>query len=169
MADGTLSYGSNETLRGNAGINGKNGFFDYNASFSYHNTKGINETENKNNAPVTDKDSYKQSSFQLNLGIRPSDKLTILPFFRYGKLSGDIDQGAFTDELDYTYTQKSWQTGVKNEYSLGKTKLNLLYNYNNISRLYIDDSVKAGMAMTLIQREIIPATNISLMHTFILR
>ena len=142
-ANGTVSYGSYETIRGNAGVNGRSGFFDYNASFAYHNSKGINETENKNNNPVTDKDNYKQSSFQLNIGYRPSDKFSIQPFFRFGKLSGDIDQGAYTDELDYTYNQKSWQAGVKNEYTLGKTKFNLLYNYNNISRLYIDDSVKS--------------------------
>ena len=28
---------------------------------------------------------------------------------RYGYIKGSIDQGAFTDELDYTYSQKSFQ------------------------------------------------------------
>lgn len=142
-ANALVSYGNNETFRGHAGINGKKGITDYNASFAYHGTKGINETENKNNIPVTDKDSYKQTGFQFDIGIHPSENFSIKPFFRYGKLSGDIDQGAFTDELDYTYTQKSWQAGLKNEFIIGKSKINLLYNYNNIYRLYIDDSVKS--------------------------
>ncbi len=138
-----VSYGSNETYRTNAGANGKSGILDYNAAFSVHKTKGINEAINKNNFPVTDKDGFQQTGIQLGIGIRPTEKIYIQPFLRYSKIKGDIDQGAFTDELDYTYEQKSWQAGVRNEISFGKSKLNLLYNYNNINRLYTDDSVKS--------------------------
>ena len=138
-----LSYGSNETFRGNAGINGKSGIIDYNASYSLHTTKGINEAINKNNIAVTDKDKFQQNTIQLGLGIKPGEKIYIQPFFRYGNINGDIDQGAFTDELDYTYKQKSLQAGVRNEFTIGKSKLNVLYNYNNIDRLYTDDSVKS--------------------------
>jgi len=138
-----LSYGSNETVRTNAGFNGRSGIIDYNAALSFQNTKGINETINQSNSPVTDKDGYQQTGIQFGLGIRPSDKIYIQPFFRFSNIKGDIDQGAFTDELDYTYKQKSWQAGVKNEFNIGKSKLNILYNYNNIDRLYTDDSVKS--------------------------
>jgi vitamin B12 transporter len=138
-----LSYGSNETFRGNAGINGKSGVIDYNASYSLHTTKGINEAINKNNIAVTDKDKFQQNSFQLGLGIKPDEKIYIQPFFRYGNINGDIDQGAFTDELDYTYKQKSVQAGVRNEFAIGKSRLNVLYNFNTIDRLYTDDSVKS--------------------------
>ncbi len=138
-----LSYGSNETFRGNAGINGKSGVIDYNASYSLHTTKGINEAINKNNIAITDKDKFQQNSIKLGLGIKPGDKVYIQPFFRYANITGDIDQGAFTDELDYTYKQKSLQAGVRNEFTIGKSKLNVLYNYNNIDRLYTDDSVKS--------------------------
>ncbi|MEO5946976.1 MAG: TonB-dependent receptor [Chitinophagaceae bacterium] len=138
-----LSYGSNETVRANAGMNGKSGMIDYNATLSFHNTKGINETIALNNTTPTDKDGFQQTGIQLGLGIRPSAKIYIQPFFRYSNIKGDIDQGAFTDELDYTYEQKSWQAGVRNEFSIGKSKLNILYNYNNINRLYTDDSVKS--------------------------
>ncbi len=138
-----LSYGSNETFRGNAGINGKSGIIDYNASYSLHTTKGINEAINKNNIAVVDKDKFQQNTIQLGLGIKPGEKIYIQPFFRYGNIKGDIDQGAFTDELDYTYKQKSLQAGVRTEFTIGKSKLNVLYNYNNIDRLYRDDSVKS--------------------------
>ena len=72
--------------------------------------------------------------------IKASNKISINPYFRYTKNKGDLDQGAFVDELDYTFTQKSLQTGIKTEMLLGKSKLNILYNYNTIDRLYIDDS-----------------------------
>jgi len=138
-----ISYGSNETFRGNAGVNGKSGIVDYHASYSWHRTKGINETINNNNSPVTDKDKFQQNSFQAGLGIKPAAAIYIQPFFHYSNIEGDIDQGAFTDELDYTYSQKSWQAGLRNEFIFGKSKLNVLYSYNNINRIYTDDSVKS--------------------------
>ena len=147
-----LSYGSSETFRGNAGINGKSGIADYNASCSFYTTKGINEAVNKNNIPGTDKDKFQQKSFQAGFGIKAGNNIYIQPFFRYSNIKGDIDQGAFTDELDYTYLQKNWQAGVRNEFIFGKTKLNVLYNYNNINRLYTDDSVKSRNGFDIYSR-----------------
>lgn len=142
-ANARLSYGSNKTFRTNAGINGKKGIVDYNASYSLHSTKGINETTSDANFPVTDKDKFEQHSFQTGVGIRPTAAVYIQPFFRYAKIKGDIDQGAFTDELDYIYSQKSWQAGLRNEFTIGKSKLNVLYSYNIIERIYTDDSIKS--------------------------
>jgi vitamin B12 transporter len=138
-----VSYGSNETFRTNAGINGKKGIVDYNASYSFHTTKGINETISDDNFPAADKDKFEQRTFQTNFGIKPTASVYIQPFFRYGTIKGEIDQGAFTDELDFTYSQKSWQAGLRNELTLGKSKFTFLYSYNNIERIYTDDSIKS--------------------------
>jgi len=139
--NGLLSYGSNNSLRANAGINGKRGIIDYDLAYSLFDTKGINEAiSSSTNA---DKDAYQQNSLQAGIGIQVGKNVRIQPYFRYNKIDGDIDQGAFTDELDYTFTQKSYQAGIRNEIVLGKSKLNVLYNYNHIDRLYIDDSVKS--------------------------
>ena len=135
-----MSYGSNKTSRSNASVYGKSGIIDYNATISFFDTKGINEAIDKGTYPIVDKDKFQQSNIQLALGIKPSDKVYVQPFFRYNSTKGDIDQGAFTDELDYVVTQKSSQFGLRNEFSFGKTKFNLIYNYNNIDREYIDDS-----------------------------
>ena len=139
--NGLLSYGSNHSLRANAGINGKRGIVDYNLAYSLFDTKGINEAISS--SPVADKDGYQQNSLQAGIGIQAGKNVRIQPYFRYNKINGDIDQGAFTDELDYTFKQKSYQAGVRNEFAWGKTKLNVLYNYNHIDRLYIDDSVRS--------------------------
>jgi vitamin B12 transporter len=139
--NGLLSYGSNNSVRGNAGINGKTGIIDYNLAYSFFDTKGINEAIS--NTPNADKDGFQQNSLQAGLGLHAAKNIRIQPYFRHNKIDGDIDHGSFTDELDYTYTQKSYQTGVRNEIGFGKTKLNVLYNYNHIDRLYIDDSVKS--------------------------
>src|SRR5690242_16193195 len=62
-----LSYGSNETFKGSAAINGLKGNFDYNIIYAVHDTKGINEAINSNNAPLTDKDGFTQHSIQVDL------------------------------------------------------------------------------------------------------
>lgn len=139
--NGLLSYGSNNSIRTNAGINGKSGIIDYNLAYSFFDTKGINEAIS--DAPNADNDGFQQNSLQAGLGVQAAKNVYLQPYFRYNKIEGDIDQGSFTDELDYTYTQKSYQAGIRNEILLGKTKLNILYNYNHIDRLYIDDSVKS--------------------------
>jgi len=135
------SYGSNNSTRANAGLNGKTGIVDYNLAYSFYHTKGINEAISNNGNE--DKDGFQQNSLQAGFGLQVAKNVHIQPYFRFNKIEGDIDQGAFVDELDYTYTQKSYQAGVRNEFRFGKTKLNLFYNFNHINRLYIDDSVKS--------------------------
>ena len=139
--NGSLSYGSFNSFRGHAGLNGKKDKIDYNINYSLQKTDGINESISSNTN--ADKDGYTQRSLMAGLGFQVNKNIRIQPYIRYIKINGDLDQGAFTDELDYTYKQKSFQAGVRNEFSFGKTKLNVLYNFNNIDRVYIDDSVKS--------------------------
>ncbi len=139
--NGTLSAGSFNTYKANAGISGKKEKTDYQVSYGYTSTGGINEAVSQN--PVYDKDRFIQQSLQAGFGLQAAKNIRMAPYLRYSKIEGDLDQGAFTDELDYTYTQKNIQAGVRNEFMFGKTKLNLLYNFTKTDRLYIDDSVKS--------------------------
>lgn len=136
----SLSYGSNETYGAQSGLNGHAGSFDYDVSYSFRTTKGINETIDNKHTGLTDRDGLRQHSFQAGAGIRPSEKIYMRPFFRYSTNRGDIDQGAFTDERDYTWSQQSWQAGIRNELAMGNTKVFISYQYNHIDRTYTDDS-----------------------------
>ncbi len=140
-ANALASYGSNNTVNANAGININQKNINYYAGYSYQKTDGINEAISNN--PNADKDGYQQTSFQTGLNLKATKNIAINPYLRYTNNKGDLDQGAFVDELDYTYAQKSLQAGVKNELQFGKTKLNILYNYNTINREYVDDSTKS--------------------------
>jgi vitamin B12 transporter len=136
-----LGYGSFNSFRGSAGVNGQKEKFDYNLNYSMHKTDGINESTSNSNMQI--RMGTLQHNVMAGLGFQPSKNIRIQPYIRFSKIDGDLDQGAFVDELDYTYNQESFQAGVRNEFSFGKTKLNILYNYNNIDREYIDDSVKS--------------------------
>jgi vitamin B12 transporter len=139
-----LSFGSFNTLHANAGLSGRNEKFDYNLSYTYFKTDGINEATDTLVTPhKTDKDGYEQNNFNASFSIHPIAKIMIRPYLRYTKIHGAIDQDAFIDELDYRYTSENLQFGLKNEFDLGKAKLNILYNYSNTKRDYIDDSTES--------------------------
>lgn len=137
--NGLASYGSNNTFRGNMGVNSTKDKIDYSVNYSNTTTKGINETISVNG----DRDGYTQNSLQANIGFKATNKVYLQPFFRYTQVNGDIDQGTFTDEQDYTYKQKSTQVGIKTAVDLKKGKLNILYSHNIIDRVFIDDSIKS--------------------------
>jgi len=141
---GMLSYGSYNTIHANTALSGKSDKIDYNLSYTYYKTTGINEaTDTITSAHETDKDGYNENNLYAAMGFHPVSTATIRPYIRYSRLNGKIDQGAFIDELDYDYSSENFQAGLKNEFAIGKAKLNVLYNYNSTKREYVDDSVRS--------------------------
>jgi len=137
----TATYGSYNTLKLNAGINGNKDFFNYNLGYTYGKSKGISEAADKDNTDNFDKDGFEQNAVIANLGIKISPWLKANPFLRYNRFNSDLDAGAFQDDKDYTSHLKNLQTGIKNEFSFGKVKVNVLYSYNHVVRNYLNDSV----------------------------
>jgi vitamin B12 transporter len=141
---GAAHYGSYDTYRTNLGINGQVKSFDYNLSYSGLTTDGFSEARKPaGSTAFYDHDGYEQSNFQANFGIQASPNVRVSPYFRYNRNKADLDQDAFTDELDYTSDLKNIQTGVRNEIKLGSAALNILYNFVRTDRNYLDDSTKS--------------------------
>lgn len=141
---GVADYGSFNTFRGNATLSGNQKGFEYNLGFSHFSTDGFSEAKKPaNSTALFDKDSYKQNSVQANLGFPAGKRFRIQPFFRYTKFKGDLDQDAFIDEADFTNTNKNLQAGVRNMITAGKGQLNVLYQFLNTRRNYLDDSIKS--------------------------
>lgn len=144
-ASGSVSYGSFNSLRGNAGISGSRSQMNYTLQYSFFSTDGINEASDTipNNIMTTDKDGYKQQNLYAAIGWQPNKNISIQPYVRYTKIRGDIDQGAFTDELDFRFGIQNSQWGLKNKFTFGKNTLNLVYNFNRINRDFLDDSTQS--------------------------
>jgi vitamin B12 transporter len=141
----TAHYGSFATQRLNAGINGQRGIFDYNIGYTHFKTDGFSEAKQPaTSSSVYDKDGYTQNSVQASFGVQAAKQWRIQPYIRYSKNKGDLDEGAFQDEMDFTYGAKNLQTGIKNIVQAGKTQLNILYQFNATKRNYLDDSVETG-------------------------
>ncbi|WP_162915818.1 TonB-dependent receptor plug domain-containing protein [Paraflavitalea soli] len=137
----TATYGSYETRKINAGISGGGDLASYNVGYTHYKTDGISESTDKANTSKFDKDGYEQNSFIANFGFKVKNIAKITPYLRYSKYNGRLDSDAFADDKDYTYNLKNLQTGIRNEFTLGQVKLNLLYNYTLTERNYFNDSL----------------------------
>lgn len=142
--NGVAHYGSYNTWRAAAGVNGAVKRFYYNIGYSHLSTSGFSEAQQPFNASTTfGRNGYKQNSVQAQLGVQPSAALSIQPFIRYSKNKGALDNGAFIDELDFDYNASNLQTGIKNTVVVGKGQVNMLYQWNKTERAYLDDSLRS--------------------------
>jgi vitamin B12 transporter len=140
--NGTIDYGSYQTLRSNLSLMGHKKKTDYQVNCSYLKTKGINETIDSTTSPhQTDRDGYNQLNLNGSFTYKPSDKTSFHPYIRFAKFNQEYDQDAFLDELDLSSRNDNLQYGFKNEFSFGKSLLTTLYNHNYNKRIYVDDSV----------------------------
>ena len=136
-----MSYGSYNTFRANASINGKSGAFDYQAGYTYSKTDGISEAADKDGSGRFDEDGSTQKSFMTGIGISVSKNIRINPYVMASNFDGDLDNGSFSDDKDYSQKLKNFQAGLRNELTFGNVKVNLLYNYNQVRRDYLNDSL----------------------------
>src|SRR5688572_27840235 len=96
---GKISYGSYNTLRANAALQGNKNKLDYSIGYGVTTTDGIDETiDTTGGTSIRDKDGYKQHSVNASLGWKASEKFYLSPYIRFAALKADIDQGAFVDE-----------------------------------------------------------------------
>ncbi len=134
---GTASYGSYNTFKGNAGINGSTKVLDYNIGYTHFKTDGISESSDTTGKANFDKDGFKQNSVNVNIGIKASSKLKISPFFRWSDFKGNTDADAFTDGPQ-KYNTKSVNTGLTAQYKLPKGAVNFQYGYTKADHNYVD-------------------------------
>lgn len=127
-AYGTASYGSYNSFKGNAGINGNTKLVDYNIGYTYFKTDGISEATDKTGTGNFDKDGFNQNSFNANIGIKATDKLTISPFFRLSNFKGNFDNDAFTDGTG-KYNTKYINAGLSSQYKLSGGAITFQYGY----------------------------------------
>lgn len=136
----TGSYGSFNTFKGNAGINGSTAIVDYNVAYTYQHTDGISEAKDPTGNNNFGKNGYTQNAILANIGIKVTHNWKLMPFLRYSHYSSALDYGAFLDDKDYTYKNKSLQTGLRSELQVGKSTFTLNYSYNNVKRSDYNDS-----------------------------
>ncbi|MEO6720677.1 MAG: TonB-dependent receptor [Ferruginibacter sp.] len=140
----SLSYGSYQTLRANAGINGKLDKFTYNLNYNHVNSNGFSSAYDSTGSKNFDKDGFNQNNFQANLGYAFNNQFSVSGMSSYGKYKSDLDAGAFTDDKDFAGTNTSLVNTIGLVYKTGKTNLSFTNTLVNAKRSLEDDSASVG-------------------------
>jgi vitamin B12 transporter len=134
-AAGGVSYGSFNTLRGNAGIQGGGNKLNYQASYSVMDTDGISEAKQTGNATF-DKDGASQQALHTSVNFKANESFSIRPFIRYSTFKGAYDAGAFTDDVLNKYDAAMLSTGLQSDYKLKKGSVIFQYSFDESTRRY---------------------------------
>jgi len=143
-ASAALAYGSYNTLRAGAGINGNIDRFSYNLNYSRINTDGFSAAYDSLGSRGFDKDGLRQDGFQANLGYRFSPSVTINYTNNYGFFKADADGGAYQDDKDVEARIKNMVNSISINYKTSKTALYLVQSFINSDRYFDNDSTDIG-------------------------
>jgi vitamin B12 transporter len=139
-----LAFGSYNTFRLNAGINGMLDKFSYNVNYGYTDSKGFSAAYDSTGTKNFDKDGYKQNNLLAGIGYQFSDKFSVKYTANYSQYTAGIDAGAFKDDSDYTLDNKNFSNGLGLHYKTDKLNLHLVETLTAAKRLLEDDSTHVG-------------------------
>lgn len=137
----SLNAGSYSTFNENIGARGQTKAITYNTSFTNISSQGFSSAYDSTGNKNFDKDGYHQFMVRADLGWKLTSNLQWNFFGNYSRYKAGIDAGAFTDDKDFTATNKNRQTGSGIYWKQNNGALHLNYQYNYVNRFYLDDSV----------------------------
>lgn len=139
-----LSYGSYNTLRGNAAIGGSIDKFNYNLGYNFTDSKGFSAAYDSTGTKNFDKDKFTQNNIQSNLGYKINNRLSVKGLYSFAKYKANIDAGAFADDKDDVFDNKNIITNLELAYTVSKMQLHLSQTFVRAERIFTDDSVSVG-------------------------
>ena len=89
-----------------------------------------------NAEPGFDKDGFHQKSMVFNIGQQVSKKFLLRGNFQANNNAADLDNGAFADAKDYTYSKSSFLAGIGGKLDINKAVLNFNLSQNNLRNKY---------------------------------
>jgi vitamin B12 transporter len=135
QVNGTLGYGTYNTLQASAGISGNIKDVNYRVGYSRVSTDGISEAK-ETGAATFDKDGSDQNAFTANFNVEAVKNLSIKPFVRYSEFKGKFDAGAFTDDELSAYEGDLFSAGSLVSYKIRKGSLQGQYSYIETNRIF---------------------------------
>lgn len=134
------AFGSFNTFRGNAQVYGKTKTLDYSVRYAKLRSDGFSSANDKTGNKNFDNDGYNGDAVQATLNIKATNHFEIKPYIQYSHYKTDLDNGAFTDDKDYTNTNTNKLAGTRLQYKTGSLQVVGQYMYGENERNYRDDS-----------------------------
>ncbi len=142
---GDLVYGTNRSLKGSAGLRGKQDNVDYNISFTHFTTDGISEAADTTGIGDYDRDGYTSNGLNATIGIQATENLRLQPFLFYSDYNSRFDGGSFADDKLNKNKSNALHSGVRGQYDLSKGAIFGNFAYQKVTR---DDETSWGKTFT---------------------
>ncbi|HTS42837.1 MAG TPA: TonB-dependent receptor [Puia sp.] len=140
VANGALSYGSYNTLRAGAGLNGTINRLGYSLQYNYTTSDGISAAYDSTGKGNFDNDGFRQNSLQVELHYTINEHLNVKAFGNFGTYYNDLDEGPFVDDKDYTAKNSNNVGALHFIYHKKNFSWNALISYQQAKRTFEDDS-----------------------------
>lgn len=140
-AKATITGGNLGTLKTNVQVYGKVNKLTYTTRFSKLITNGFSSAYDSTGIKGYDNDGYNGEVAQAAVQYDINKQMMIKTFVMNSQYKADIDASVFTDEKDYTINNKQFTTGVGFVYKSNAVSLTANYQYTQIRRSYLNDSV----------------------------
>ncbi len=121
-ANGNFSYGTYNTLRAGAGVDGTYKKLGYKIQYNYQGSDGFSSAYDSTGNKGFDKDGFSQNNLQAELKFKFSEAFNMKLLGTVSDYHFGLDEGAFTDDKDY---------GGKNKNNMGVLYFN--YHKKNIA------------------------------------
>lgn len=140
----TNSYGNLNTARNNVQLFGKIiNKLTYTARFAKLSTDGYSAAHDRNNTGNFDKDGYDGNVANAALQYQVNPFLLLKTFVQHSRYKAAIDAGVFNDDKDYTINNSGVAAGGGFGYKKGIVSITGNYQYGNLKRRYLNDSLHA--------------------------
>ena len=143
-ATASLAGGSYNTFKGSVAVNGTVKNTGYSVQYTKLKSKGFSTAQYQTGINNFDNDGMDENIFRTNISQKIGNKFSVRANTQLSYYKTDADAGQFTDDADYTIKNKNTLIGFGADYTKAKTILHFNYNYNRVSRVYLDDSASRG-------------------------
>ena len=143
-ATASLAGGSYNTFKGSVAVNGTVKNTGYSVQYTKLKSKGFSTAQYQTRINNFDNDGMDENIFRTNISQKIGNKFSVRANTQLSYYKTDADAGQFTDDADYTIKNKNTLIGFGADYTMAKTILHFNYNYNRVSRVYLDDSASRG-------------------------
>jgi vitamin B12 transporter len=137
----TSGAGNKNTFRNNIQVYGQAGRLTYTTRFAKLRTDGFSAAYDSTGIKNFDKDGYDGNVANAALRYQVSPSLQVKSFIQHSQYKADIDAGVFADEKDYSIQNSSLLSGAGIFFSKGKIQVTANYQYNELKRKYVNDSL----------------------------
>lgn len=128
--------GSYDTYKQVLGLSGEIKKTSISLSASNTDSKNFSSAIPATGSSNFDKDGFHQKSVSLNLGQQVNNRLSLRGNFQANNNAADLDNGAFADALDYTYSKSSFLAGLGGRLELDNGLINFNISQNSIKNQY---------------------------------